>query len=317
MSMVHMNPLQEQFDQPLGRDVSMADQALIQQLQRRIERIETTSRADDGNTFSSGSPIIDRMLPAGGYRRGTLVEWIAAPAKSRRASGSSGGCAADFLSMLAAVSACADGGALVVADCNRQFYPPAAAALGIDPGNMVVIRPGKGGTGFQPVCAQSQAGSLCHRSSEEFFWAIDQSLRCPAVAAVWVAAARIGERWFRRFQLAAESSGTVGLFVRPPSALGQPGWSEVQWKVQPTSYQSTPSLREGRRFTAGEGDHPPTLQATKGPASRAIRLQLLRCRGGKSGSVVNLRIDSASGGVSMDSIAIANKKEKFTLMQVG
>ncbi len=245
----------------------MADQALIHKLQQQIERIETTSRADDGNTFSSGSATMDRMLPAGGYRRGALVEWIAAPDKSRRRSSFSGGCAVDFLSMLAAANACADGGALVIADRDCQFYPPAAAALGIELGNVVVIRPG----------ADFRRSAGNRRYDEEFFWAVDQSLRCSAVAAVWVAAAHIGERWFRRFQLAAESSGTVGLFVRPPSALGQPGWSEVQWKVQPV-----PNTR------------------SNGPASRAIRLQLLRCHGGKSGSVANLQIDSVTGGLSTE-----------------
>jgi len=267
----------------------MENQALIQQLQRRIERIETGSRADDGNTFSSGSPIIDRMLPAGGYRRGTLIQWIAAPTPARRNSDSSGGCAVDFLSLLTAANACADGGALVVADRSGQFYPPAATALGLDAGNMVVI---------QPPDSSSQHDA---RYDEEFFWAVDQSLRCSAVAAVWVVAPHIGERWFRRFQLAAESSGTMGLFVSPPSALGKPGWSEVQWGVQ-----SIPGVRN---------------EKASGPAAQRIRLQLLRCRGGQSGGAVDLQIDSASGKVSMTGLMSdlnrSRDRQNQSLMRTG
>ena len=113
----------------------------------------------------------------------------------------------------------ADGGSLVVADRHRQFNPPAAAAIGIDLGNVVVIRP------------PEEKSLHDRRYDEEFFWAIDQALGCSAVAAVWGALDRVGERWFRRFQLSAEASGTMGLFVRPSSAMDQPGWSEVRWRV--------------------------------------------------------------------------------------
>jgi len=233
----------------------MATQAFVQQLRNRIERIETSSRVDDGQVISSGCAAADRLLPAGGYRRGTLIEWIS----SRH-----GGCGADYLSLLTAAKACADGGALVVADRRRQFNPPAAAAMGIDLGNVVVIRP------------PAEKSLHDHRYDDEFFWAIDQALGCSAVAAVWGALDQVGERWFRRFQLSAEASGTMGLLVRPCSAIDQPAWSEVRWQV--TAKRSSKTAA----------------------ATQRVELTLARCRGGRSGRSVDLSIDTVTGKVSQE-----------------
>ena len=246
----------------------MAAQELVRQLQNRIKRIETSGRADDGQTISSGCDEVDQLLPEKGYRRGTLIEWVtrygskACRAVSFRDVRSSGGCGADYLSLLTAANACADGGALVVADRARRFYPPAAASAGIDLGNVVVIRP------------PEEKSSHDRRYDDEFFWAIDQALGCSAVAAVWGAIDRIGERWFRRFQLSAEASGTIGLFVRPPSAMGQPGWSEVQWHVTPKRSVATAA------------------------ATQCVELKLARCRGGQTGKRIGLQINAVTGKVT-------------------
>ena len=234
----------------------MTTQAFVQQLRNRIERIETSNRVDDGQVIPSGCVAADWLLPAGGYRRGTLIEWIGSQ---------HGGCGADYLSLLTAANACADGGALVVADRRRQFNPPAAAAMGIDLGNVVVIRP------------PTENSLNDHRYDDEFFWAIDQALGCSAVAAVWGAIDRIGERWFRRFQLSAEASGTMGLFVRPWSAMDQPAWSEVRWRVMAK------------------------CSSVAAAAKQQVELTLTRCRGGRSGQSVDLSIDTVTGQVSQSS----------------
>ena len=64
---------------------------LIQKLQNRIRSVESGSRAGAEQTISSGCVALDRLLPANGYQRGSLVQWI-----------TGGGSGADFLSLLAA-----------------------------------------------------------------------------------------------------------------------------------------------------------------------------------------------------------------------
>ena len=62
-----------------------------------------------------------------------------------------------------AVAACRGGGAVVVLDRTGEFYPLAAVAQGIEPARLIVVHPG---------------------NKADHTWALDQALRCPAVAAV-------------------------------------------------------------------------------------------------------------------------------------
>ena len=82
---------------------------------------------------SSGCSALDRRLAEGqGFRRGSLVEWfVTGP-----------GSGAGTLALLVARQACSRKGTLVVVDATGQFYPPAAAACGLDLRRLVVIRSG-------------------------------------------------------------------------------------------------------------------------------------------------------------------------------
>ena len=163
----------------------------IQKLQGQIRRAETCSRNDDGTVISSSCKAIDKMLPANGYNRGTIIEWFAEP-----------GSGAELFSLMAARNAASDGGALVIVDPNGHFYPPAAYTIGINLSNLIILK-----------CETQNV------HSNDFLWAIDQSLRCSAVAAVWGQLPEFesplqANHWQRRFQLSAESSGCCGMFVR-------------------------------------------------------------------------------------------------------
>ncbi len=248
---------------------------LIKQLQQKICRVETTSRNDDGTIVSSGSAAIDQMLPAGGYHRGTIIEWI-----------SNVGSSAEFLSLTTAREAALDGGALVVVDFEGHFYPPAAAAIGINLGNLIVLRPAG-------PCDESDTRDL---EPDDFLWAIDQSLRCSAVAAVWSKLpdfedSQSGQRWLRRFQLSAESSGCLGLFVRPLSACGGPSWSEIQWLIKP---QSSPV----------------------GASCRRVGAQLVRCRGGTVGKETTLDISTLTGRIRNSEVG-SRKRRKMRSAECG
>src|SRR5262245_1082411 len=133
----------------------MKRQHLINQLQEQLNRLEATRRqqlrrkkalpgSDVHTKVSSGCTALDRLLPSGGFVRGSLVEWL----------GSRGG-GAGTLALLAARHAATEGGSVVIVDRRRWFYPPAAAAWGLDPRRLIVVWPS---------------------SVREEWWAVDQSL---------------------------------------------------------------------------------------------------------------------------------------------
>ena len=160
----------------------------------------------DRAPIGTGARGLDRLLPAGGLRPGSLVEYLAPQGKQGAAT----------LALAAARTACQDGRLLVVCDRQRHFYPPAAAAWGLDLKKLLLLRPA---------------------SAAEELWALDQALRCPGVGAAWIMCGPLGARDFRRLQLAAECGGTLGLLVRPARLRGRPTWADVQWLVEPRPSQ--------------------------------------------------------------------------------
>lgn len=262
-----MGTAQNHFDSPSPPE----NQSLVDALRHQIRKLETAGRADDAKINSTGCPALDKRLPENGLATGTLTEWLA-PAT---------GYGAELLSLLAAREACADGGALVVIDPENRFYPTAAAAWKINLENVVILR------NTSPACP-AQIGSDSLTDSRNPFpnvllWAIDQALRCPAVAAVWGPLGNVSERWMRRFQLSAEQSGAMGMFVRPSQVKEIPGWSEVQFELQPPSAATSPpdsQMAEPQRF------------------DRRIQVRLLRVRNGPSPSQpLSLTIDFTTGKI--------------------
>ncbi|MFQ5462114.1 MAG: ImuA family protein [Phycisphaerae bacterium] len=83
---------------------------------------------------------------------------------------------------------------VVLVDAKGDFYPPAAADFGLRLDRLIVLRV---------------------RDKRQVFWAVDQSLRCRAVGVVIASMADLDARSSRRLQLAAESSGALGLLLRP------------------------------------------------------------------------------------------------------
>ena len=128
---------------------------------------ENSPSRESASGVSSGCPALDRILPENGFRAGTLVEWLSygpgdgaatlafrAVACALRAAG------AGSRHPLAGREG--DGRAVVVVDAGGEFYPPAAVALGIEPSRLIVVHP---------------------NNRADHTWALDQALRCPAVAA--------------------------------------------------------------------------------------------------------------------------------------
>jgi protein ImuA len=175
---------------------------IVSLLQRQLHRLDGSQPIAVEDVIGSGCEALDALLPMGGLRRGKLVEWLSAV----------GGGGVATLSLSWAQRIQAAGGSLVVFDSQQNFYPPAAAALGIDLERLIVVR---------PSC----------REDEHWTW--HQVLQCQAVTAAWGWIDQLDNRTFRRWQLAAESSGAIGFLLRPASVRGQPSWAEMQLQVTP------------------------------------------------------------------------------------
>lgn len=180
-----------------------ARRQLLRTLKERIAGIERAGRpGGDQTPVASRCPPLDCLLPEQGFRRGTLVEWLA----------DDDGTGAQTLALGTAREACREGGALVVLDEAREFYPPAAVRLGIEPDRLIVVR------------AANPADNT---------WALDQALRCLGVAAVLAWPEKLDGRTFRRLQLAAEQGGGLGLLIRPQRVRHEPSWADVRLLVEP------------------------------------------------------------------------------------
>ena len=226
----------------------LADESLesrrevVRVLEARVRRWES-ARRPTGEAVTTGSPTLDRLLPDRGLRRGGLVEWLS--------DGPGGG--AMTLALFTARAACGEQGVLVVIDPECSFYPPAAAAWGLALDNTIVVRP---------------------QGPRDHHWSWDQALGSSGVSAVLGWPEGIPARTFRRWQLAAERGGTLGLLVRPVSVRGSPTWSDVQWRVRPLT---TPTAEDD--------------------VSRRLRVELVRCRGGSPGATVDLIVDVEKGQI--------------------
>jgi protein ImuA len=178
----------------------------IETLQQEISRLERGGLPGKIQSISTGCRTLDAMLPERGFRGGTLVEWLA--------DGEGTGVAT--LAFTTARLACQSGGGVIVVDASREFYPPAAIGLGIEPARLIVVHP---------------------RNKADHDWALDQSLRSAAVAATlaWPDAlgGMLDARTFRRLQLAAEEGGGLGLLIRPVAAKRHPSWADVRLVVEP------------------------------------------------------------------------------------
>jgi protein ImuA len=227
---------------------------------------------------SSGVEALDRLLPGDGLGRGRLVEWLA----EGRGSG------AGTLAILAAREACREargrGRLLVVVDRQGCFYPPAAAAWGVDVAQMIVLRP---------------------TNEHDEQWAVDQALRCRGVGAVLAWPGHIAPRTFRRWQLAARQGGVLGCLVRPATVSQRPGRDEKGDRSILCEAPSGPFRQNGPVpfFTAKKSTSKSLLkspswadvrllvEARPGGDGRLLRVSILNCRGGRAGSAVDVRID--------------------------
>jgi hypothetical protein len=243
-----MSAMSETFDfahdDPRGR--------LVDELRRQVGRWEAATPQDEV-AFSSGTPVLDRLL--GPLRYGMLIEWLSDLAR--------GGAAT--LSLLSAREACRAGGTLVVIDRQQTFYPPAAAAWGIDLNRLIIVRP---------------------RDARDELWAAVQALRSPAVAAVWAMVDRLESRAFRRLQLAAQAGRTLGLLLRTGYARAQPSWADVRLEVNNCGFRIS-DCGSSRSILNPQS-------AIRNHVARRVQVRISRLRSNRPGGSIIFEIDDTA-----------------------
>ncbi|MBR0671985.1 ImuA family protein [Neoroseomonas soli] len=206
--------------------------ALISALRARIARMERAGAAEAlaarGEDAVPLTQAIDSALPWGGLPRAALHEILAAEP----------GAAAGFAALVLARA----GGTVLWIAPEPDAWPPGLARFGLSPARLVLVRAPR---------------------EQDALWAMEETLRCPAVGAALLVAGELDLTAARRLQLAAEAGGVLGLLLRPDEDSAAPTAALTRWRIgaAPTESQSPHEI----------GDP-------------AWNLELLRCRGGRPAS---------------------------------
>lgn len=218
---------------------SPTDRSLLDRLQRRMVR-STESRQRP--VWSTGISPLDELLPEGGIRSGSLIEWLSDPGEG----------AATLAWLMAAHLQSSR--SLVVVDPHKECFPPGIAYLGVNLRRVLVVQP---------------------KMDVETLWTLEQSLRSPAGCIVIARLERISQQTYRRLQLAVERGGGIGLLLRPSRYRDELSWADVRLGCASTEGGWSCSGKSLERSSPTGGNRSPS-----GSLARRVEVQLLRVRGG-------------------------------------
>jgi protein ImuA len=191
-----------------------------------------------------GIDAIDRVLPEGGLARGASHEILGAGGDEE-----DGALAAAFAAGI--LGRLAERGGTVLWCLRRaDIYGPGLAACGLDPKRVVLVR------------AMRDA---------EILWAMEEGLRTPGIAAVVGEVGVLPPVTSRRLQLAAERSGITAFLLRRWRTAGEAAHERNLANAAATRWRISvlPSV---------------SADGYRGVGQPRWWVELLRCRGGGSGS---------------------------------
>jgi protein ImuA len=194
---------------------------ILREQVRRLERANSAQRMSR-SAVPLGVPAIDALLPDGGLLAGALHEIEAGPAPSGRVAPHDGAALGFTAHML---SRFGTGSILWCRRASATFdAPPYAPALArwFDPARLLLVTA---------------------RRDDEVFWAMEEGLRCPGIAAVLGETRSVDATAGRRLSLAAEKHGVPALLLRPEPAPPQ-SVCVTRWRVASAPTRSTPGLAD-------------------------------------------------------------------------
>jgi protein ImuA len=212
---------------------------VVDQLRQRIERLEAPRRRRDALAF--GLDPIDRVLPDGGLAFGALHEV---------AGGGNGAVHGAAAALFAAGVAARTYGKVLWCLTRPDLFAPAVAQAGLSSSRVIYVE-----------CADDKTVTAC----------FEEGLRHKGLGAVVAEVAQLSMTASRRLQLAAESSGAIGIAIRrwrrqtEAADFGQPTAAVTRWRVTalPSEALPVPGIRRTR-----------------------WQVELIRCRAGESADFV-------------------------------
>lgn len=237
---------------------------VVAELRERIQHLEG-GRGRDRTVLPFGVAEIDRHLPGGGLALGALHEV---------AGGGNGAIDGAAAALFAAGIAARTRGRVLWCVTRQDLFAPAIAQAGLAPDRVIYVEAG---------------------DEKSVLACFEEGLRHGGLGAVVAEVARLSMTASRRLQLAAESSGAIGIAIRrwrrPTEAadFGQPTASVSRWRV--TTVSSTPL-------------------PVPGVGRARWQLELIRCRAGESADF-EVEACDAEGRLSLPSDLAhgPNKKE--------
>ena len=200
------------FAPPAANDLQGLMSPILREQVRRLERAHTAQRAGR-SAVPLGVPAIDALLPEGGLLLSALHEIEAGPTPSGRVAPHDGPALGFAAHMLGRFGASLGNGTILW--CRQPLLgidaPPYAPTLSawFDPGRLLMVTV---------------------RREEDLFWAMEEGLRTPGIAAVVGETAAADPTAGRRLSLAAEKNGIPALLLRPHPAPPQ-SVCTTRWRV--------------------------------------------------------------------------------------
>lgn len=199
--------------------------AQLDTLREKIRRIEAGDRVSRGH-LPFGEPELDGRLPGGGLALGALHEV---------AGGGNGALDGAAAALFAAGILARTHGPVLWCGGTRDLFAPAIALVGLHPDRVIYAEA---------------------NSDKDVLACMEEGLRHGGLAGVIGEVCRLAMTPSRRLQLAAETSGTIGIAIRrwrrPAEAadFGQPTASTTRWRVSalPASPLPVPGVGRPRWF---------------------------------------------------------------------
>ena len=207
---------------PAANDTVAPVPASLREKVRRLERAHSARRSGRAAAVPTGLAAVDALLPEGGLLTGALHEIEAGAGPSGRVAPHDGAALGFTAHLLGRF------GPGTILWCRRPTgtfdappYAPALAAW-FDPARLLTVTA---------------------RRDEDLFWAMEEGLRCPGIAAVVGETRAADPTAGRRLSLAAEKNGVPALLLRAQPAPPQ-SVCATRWRIASAPSQSTPGLAD-------------------------------------------------------------------------